>query len=261
MKLSELEKGTGLCLSVVWKEQRYEFETRILGKKRREIILEPIRKDGRLLNVEGKEFVTDLFLWRSGDKPICWKNAGLHCILWKKQVVYAVSADSVGKTYNRRNFFRLFVGEEAVARVGERRARRVVLKDISNSGFAIISQREVPDGALIAMNYPVELEGKERKLMLYGKVRRTESLPDGRVMYGCSLVRKNELVGRYVTQKQMEKLVRKRQGLFDDEPADKEAFLASIKLRPEENEEQEDIREWKTDGRNGIFSEEEKETE
>jgi len=38
-------------------------------------------------------------------------------------------------------------------------------------------------------------------------------LDDGRFLYGCALMKKNEMIGHYINQKQMEQLAKKNERL------------------------------------------------
>lgn len=213
MRLSELEPDTEVRLNILIEGQHFDFDTIIRHKNRRDVFIEPIRKGEKMLNVQGDNIILDIMYLRPEGKPILWRNVKLGCVRYKQEIYYCARADLEGEEYNRRGDFRLYVGEEFPAMNGnERRAHHVILKDLSSSGFAFISQYELrnADHALIRIKYIGELKNKTCEIALMGKIVRKMELEDGRILYGCALVRKNDAIGHYIFQKQMEQLAGKK---------------------------------------------------
>mgnify|MGYP000179175912 FL=1 len=63
------------------------------------------------------------------------------------------------------------------------------------------------------MTYMAQYEKKVTEIALFGKIVRTMPLDDGRFLYGCALMKKNEMIGHYINQKQMEQLAKKNERL------------------------------------------------
>lgn len=226
MRLSELQVGTSLQLAVSFENQHFEFETKIDLIHKSKVMLEPVRKDNKLLNVHGKNVQTDLLLIRENEKPILWKNVDIVTTKYKHGLYYMVDGEINGKEYNRRGAYRMFVGETLDAKIGIKAnsSIQVILKDISNSGFAIINNEEIDGGddAFIFLSYQAKMGDVVRNLPLMGKVVRKMTLQDGRILYGCALVKKNDMIGHYINQKQMEDLQKKRQSYADKQRDKKE---------------------------------------
>ncbi len=213
MLLSDLDKGVSVKLIITIDEKVFEFDSNVALHHRKEVLFEPIRKDGKLLNVQGNNISVDILLIRQDEKPIIWKNADMTCIRYKRNIYYTAEGSCKGKEFNRRSEYRIFIGEELHARIGQKSIERVVvLKDLSNSGFSFIYPEELEgaDGAFVSMVYPARMEDKVYELPLYGKIIRKMSLPDGRMLYGCILLKKNKMIGHYINQKQMEHLAGKK---------------------------------------------------
>lgn len=212
MVFSELGPGTTIRLIINIEGTQFEFETTVVQKHKKKILLVPIRKNGKILNVHGEGVNVDVMYIREDEKPMFWENTNMECVRHKGQIYYAVMADLEGKEYNRRGEYRLFVGEEHHARIGHGGPERIVLlKDISNSGFAFIYPEDLDDsdGAFVYMTYPAQLGDDTIELPLFGKVVRKMTLADGRILYGCVLMKKNEMIGHFINQKQMEQLAKK----------------------------------------------------
>ena len=171
---SELDKGTPIRLNVRSGEHTMEFDSVVRHKPGRQVLIDAVQRDGQTLNVKGCQ--VDILLAREDEKPIRWKDCELTCVSYKKEVYYAA-----------------------------------ILKDISNSGFAFILDKEVKgaEEAFVYTDYTGMLGEREVNMPLHGRVVRTMPLPDGRMLYGCVLTQKNVLIGHYINQKQMEQLAKK----------------------------------------------------
>lgn len=213
MLLSELVTGASVTLIITIEDKQFEFETKVLTKHKKEMLFVPIRKDEKLLNVQGANVSVDILFAREDDKPIIWQNTDMECVRYKHQIFYAADAQLKGKEFNRRGDYRLYIGEDIHARIGHNGYDIVVhLKDISNSGFAFIFDQDFDkiEEAFVYITYRAQINEKWIELPLYGKVVRKMPLPDGRSLYGCALVKKNEMIGHYINQKQMEQIAKKR---------------------------------------------------
>ena len=139
MLLSELEQGAKVLLLLTIDGKHFEFETIVQGKHKHDVLLEPIRKDQKILNVQSNQVDVDIMYMREDDKPILWKEAKMDCIRHKHKIYYASEAANEGREYNRRGAYRLYIGEEIHARIGHSGREKIVhLKDLSNTGFAFI---------------------------------------------------------------------------------------------------------------------------
>ena len=214
MLLSELEQGAKVLLLLTIDGKHFEFETIVQGKHKHDVLFEPIRKDQKILNVQSDQVDVDIMYMREDDKPILWKEAKMDCIRHKHKIYYASEAANEGREYNRRGAYRLYIGEEIHARIGHSGREKIVhLKDLCNTGFAFIYKEELKDadGAFVYMTYMAQYEKKVTEIALFGKIVRTMPLDDGRFLYGCALMKKNEMIGHYINQKQMEQLAKKNE--------------------------------------------------
>ena len=118
MLLSELEQGAKVLLLLTIDGKHFEFETIVQGKHKHDVLLEPIRKDQKILNVQSDQVDVDIMYMREDDKPILWKEAKMGCIRHKHKIYYASEAANEGREYNRRGAYRLYIGEEIHARIG-----------------------------------------------------------------------------------------------------------------------------------------------
>lgn len=92
MLLSELEQGAKVLLLLTIDGKHFEFETIVQGKHKHDVLLEPIRKDQKILNVQSDQVDVDIMYMREDDKPILWKEAKMDCIRHKHKIYYASEA-------------------------------------------------------------------------------------------------------------------------------------------------------------------------
>ncbi len=218
--LSELEPGSSVQLLLTMGDKKFEFTTTVYARHKHHVLFEPIRKDGKILNVQKEDVSLDIMYLRQDEKPVLWQNAELSYVRHRHELYYAAEADWKGREYNRRGAYRLYIGEEIRAKIGQARKSRIVhLKDISSSGFAFIYDEEIADaeGMFVSLKYVAELEGNVKELSMHGKVVRCMPLEDGRFLYGCALLKKNEMIGHYINQKQMEQLANKNERFSNKE--------------------------------------------
>lgn len=217
---SDLEKEATIQLNITIDEVQFEYESSVYKHHKKYVLIEPVRKEGKIFAVHKDNTTVDIIYNRENEKPLIWKNAELKCVRYKDQIFYAVPADLPGKEHNRRGAFRLFIGEERRAKIGKnRRSYHVILKDLSNSGFAFISAQKIkdPEGTFVYLVYPVTLSGNTFELMLFGKIVREIELENEETLYGCILLKKSGLIGHYINQKQREQLAKKQGRLSDAE--------------------------------------------
>lgn len=211
MKLSELPDGTEVSFELYITGKKFEFPSVLNFHKKGKAYFEPIRVGDKFLNIEDEKIHANLLLNVEGDKPVMWHEAGVKSEVYKKQVYYTMDADSNGKKHNRRAAYRQYIGESVFARIGSGKPEvQVLLKDVSNTGFAFIYREDIEDSdhAMVFMVYNYKDENTAFALTLSGTVVRKQQLEDGRFLYGCALLKRNDLISKFVNYKQKEQLYR-----------------------------------------------------
>lgn len=211
VKLSELEEGAAITFEVHVDEKKFEFPSVVKFQKRGKMYFEPIRVGDKLLNVSNEKISVNLVYAVEGDKPILWRDLDVQEEVYKRVVYYCAKTDAVGKVFNRRGAYRQFVGAPVFAKVGTRKAEiQVILRDISTNGFSFVYREDIEDAdhSLVVVPYVYRDEHVMFDLTLSGKIVRKQVMPDGKILYGCVLVKKNELIAKFVNYKQKEQLIR-----------------------------------------------------
>lgn len=211
MKLSELEEGAAITFELHVGEKKFEFPSVVKFQKKGKMYFEPVRVGEKLLNVSNEKISVNMIYAIEGDKPILWRNLDLQEEVYKKVVYYTAKTEAVGKVFNRRGAYRQFVGAPVFAKVGTGKAEiQVILRDISTNGFSFVYREELEDAerSLVVVPYVYRDEQVMFDLTLSGKIVRKQVMSDGKILYGCVLVKKNELIAKFVNYKQKEQLIR-----------------------------------------------------
>jgi hypothetical protein len=171
------------------------------------VIVDAIREQDLLINFNA-DGVTNSLVWILNDKPQIWSGVAIrnvklpvygsvHLIVSKKEAV----------SYNRRQNFRVFMGVEGTVKKTETdEPKSVTVKDISESGIAFLikAENEYQKGDILHISFIAGANATNFNLAIV--VIRKESLPDGRLLYGCRLKNRSELVAKLVNQRQHEQM-------------------------------------------------------
>lgn len=202
MKIFELEEKTEVNLIIVFGEKTLNFKSTYVGAKGKDALVSALRVDGKVLNLEGEDVKVSLMVERENDKPIIWTECDVKMVVVKGSVMLKIGNKGDAKSVNRRDGFRLYIGDNAKGRVGRNKeAVQMILKDVSYSGFAVLIESK---GAY-EKNMPVRVVYKDEELAtvidLIGKIVRVEDSGDKKLL-GCKLDFPSPILGKYIGDKQ-----------------------------------------------------------
>lgn len=171
------------------------------------VVLDPIREQNFLVNFNAEGVSNSLVLIMEG-KPQIWPGVSIKNIrLPVYGSVHIVVSKKEAVSYNRRQYFRVFVGAEGLIRRTELdEPKAVTVKDISEGGVAFIvrpSERQYARGEILYLNFTPPGGGQINLSLV---IVRVEEMADGRITVGCRLKNRSELVAKYVNQKQHEQM-------------------------------------------------------
>lgn len=206
MKILDLEPGSEIIIEVQVQKQKLEFKTHIIDQVKGAAVIEPIRMNGKFLNLDSKSVTINILYYKENNPPLIWKYVSLPAAVYKKENCYKCTVMTEGTSINRRGAYRLYVGMEGTAQVGTAKKEiAVMVKDISENGFAFIGYR----GKLnVSLNEPVRLVFNDEKyhLNLLGRLVRIIELENERYLYACRLIIENPNISKYIAEKQRAKL-------------------------------------------------------
>lgn len=217
--LKDISLETELILSFILNDNVFEFPIKIQHKKDKNLFLEVIRINNKVLGFTNSNIPISLILNRKNEKPLIWERCKLKVVKDNNNnFYYEINGDIIGKEINRRKDFRVSIGLSVDVTIGtNRKVIKGVLKDLSASGFAIIIDKNkdinCPENEFIRisfddlnLNYHINLMGKIVRLD-------TELTSDEKILYGCYFIKNYPNIGQYLNLKQREYLVRHSKNL------------------------------------------------
>lgn len=204
--LTKLPVDSTLHIEVYYMRQKLEYDVQIVKEAEGGLLIQPIMNEGRMMNFMSSKLRILVMYYIKGDKPILWSHCQIKSVMYKGNPYHYILTNHLGISWNRRNDFRLFIGDSGVAQLGENHvALKVNIRDVSSSGFSIVSPRDVAGANEHCRVHLVFRDVKnDKQFSLFGRVVRKEELEDGTVMFGCQLDKYNASLSRYIAKRQRE---------------------------------------------------------
>lgn len=237
MKLSEIQQGEEIKLEVIINNTSYEFKTSVIGEAEGGgIYTSPVRSKDKVVSFASASIVVNIILSRQGRLPVVWRRVIVETALYKKHTVYRITSATIGLEENRRNAFRLMMGIAGVAQLGSNtKAVDVVIKDISESGFSIISKENIEETDNIVVR--LVFADEDNKFSLFGLIVRKVEQSEKQFLYGCKMSQKVPALSRYINEKQR-LLLMKQRGVVT-EPGRSPKGFGDLRKKNEDTEENE----------------------
>lgn len=170
-----------------------------------DLYAQPFLHDGNVVNFSVPGLAVELMAVKSGEIPVYFKSVSIAKTKYEGKVYHCISSDVLGVKLNRRNSFRVFVGErgEAMELTGGGRYD-VTVKDVSSTGIAFVAKNA--DDSLFQSGDHVHIIFEDTtayfKIDVVARVVRVLKIEAG-VLFGCAFTRMYPQIDRYVAAKQM----------------------------------------------------------
>ncbi|MCR5823682.1 MAG: PilZ domain-containing protein [Lachnospiraceae bacterium] len=208
MEISDFTPGQQVKLDIRANNTKGSFDATVALTYKNILLLEPIVVDGRLVGFP-QDYTATLTVIV---KDVCyvWDDIKVQAISFKGRHFHAIELFGEAESKNRRNNFRVPIGEEmSVVYFTEEgpRPHRALIKDISVTGFAFISKEEFDIGRMVRLN--IVLPDKT-PLGLSAKIVRSQpgARPSEKI-YGCRFSDKNQKLSNFLMQIQRDKQKKK----------------------------------------------------
>jgi hypothetical protein len=134
-----------------------------------------------------------------------WEYVPMQSVLYKGNACYKCILQAHGVSANRRDAYRLFIGQDAVAQVGtNHKGINVLLNEISESGFSFLYTGEMKVEIGVPVHVVFDME--HMHFNLQGELVRMQEIDEEKIIYGCHLTIKNYNISKYIALKQREKM-------------------------------------------------------
>ncbi len=198
IKLSELEEGSPIVLHLSKNGKEMDMNASIKKRLRDDLsIIELDYDTTKKLSFEGINI--DMEHDFEGTMPIIWKKARI--VFYKSE--YVLQAGTEGVRNNRRGCFRVGISVYANLRKAGQGTKRVLIRDISLSGFAITDNAKEL-GLQVGDEVNVSFEDIGHNLDLRGNVVRIEE-QENRIIYGFEICNLCKELSSYISVKQRQK--------------------------------------------------------
>lgn len=195
MKIEELTAGQTVTLMLNMQGSTMNFDTKIqeVYPQKKMVLAEPIYRNDKVVTFNVKNLLIDLWVQPENAQPVLFKN--ITVALVKKpdnSLCYNIMSRMDGKSINRRNGYRCFIGTPITIQVGANHSTsQAILRNISISGFSIVTGSDVDlkENQVVHTVFQDRIEevSKNYSFQLYGIIVRKEELQNGQVLYGCKL--------------------------------------------------------------------------
>lgn len=218
MQIDDLTPGLSISFIIHLNNEELQFESQILEvySHRHTLLAEGVFADNKIIAFRGKGLVVDLIVTFPDDKPKLFKNVTTTVVKRSDGTLcYTIYSIAGGKTYNRRQSYRCYVGIETAIQCGlNRAAHDAIIKDISYSGFSVVIKEDLQlennQTIHAVLNDYMEDTAETFNFHLYGLVARVQELENGLFLYGCRLNNPVPGLEQYIIKKERA-VLRKRQ--------------------------------------------------
>jgi len=202
MTFEDTSVGNRVIITVHNKDKRLAVESTILNIIDHSLVVDPFIVDETILSFP-KSLDIELMVIHPDKSPIYWQKVYIEQRLYHEKLCHVITTKLPGVKYNRRNNFRVFIGEAAKLMMQPDQLTPVTLKDLSNGGFAVLLNKdtELDLHKKITIQY-ADHENKKYFELSGRPVRKAEF--ETHNVYGCMLDRRYPNLENYLAQKQME---------------------------------------------------------
>lgn len=210
MRIEELTPGQAITLIATIGEEQLQFETTIQESypKKHFVLADPIFNNEKVISFRAPNLIVDVIVTFGDDKPQLFKNVTVNLMRKSdKSLCYRLSTLAESKTYNRRKYFRCYVGvPTSVQYKANSYAEDAVIKDVSLGGFSFVCSSKIEFDSkqivhLVLNDYLEEL-AENFSFHLFGYIVRSYELDETRTVYGCRLNNRVAGLENYIMKKE-----------------------------------------------------------
>ncbi|HKL80583.1 MAG TPA: PilZ domain-containing protein [Mobilitalea sp.] len=207
MQIDEITNGSSIELEVKYSGHSMSFRSDITVIKNNSILITTIKVNDQTIGFSDKCQLN--FIIKFDNKVYIWENVYVKLVKYDGNIYHKVDLFGDGKPYNRRDSFRMFIGEDMPLYVNSSTgptAINVMVKDISETGVGFIAKDEIDIDRTIRLR----IKDSTNIINLSGVIVRKEFLENlNSYLYGCRFNEKNDKLGKFIAKKQGEQMRKK----------------------------------------------------
>lgn len=210
MRIEEIEIGSQVTLEVCRGSHKIEFKTEVVRTIDGCALTETVTHNEHVIKFDTQHVKVNLVaVDAAAGKLYIWENCVIRNIVNGGHKYHMIASPLDVKATNRREYYRVYAGLPGKARLGNRQeVYDVVVKDISQKGFAVIYHKNIEYDKNPLIILLVNEEALSINVM--GRIVRSEEIDDKHFLYGCRFEEDNPKIRKFVNDKQREELKRTR---------------------------------------------------
>lgn len=171
-------------------------------------VLDPIRREEKLINFVSDYVVSHMVAIVEGDKPFIWRSVTIiNMRLPKYGSVHIVLSGREAVSYNRRQHYRLTLDCNGVIKIrtqDKESVYSVFVKDLSESGigFSINGTQGLERGS----GCLVEFSDSGQEFRVDAVVIRVQDMGNNRYTMGCRIRQRSAVIAKFINQKQKDRM-------------------------------------------------------
>ncbi len=202
MKIIDIETENKLLLKFKYKELEYSMIVALIAKGSNFIIIPSILDNNQLIDPEALEEAEIIYTVKEGVFRFEKLTMEKASVLGMR--VYHVHSEEDVTRVNRREAYRVFIGEVVIVTVrstdGKERNVEGVLKNLSVTGMGILLKQDLELGTTMKILYDCD----DIRFFLQGTVIRKDKVRGYRAFsYGCIFKEPDNRLNRIIIQKQI----------------------------------------------------------
>ena len=218
MYLNDLHPEQLVTILAYVGSEHMEFNTMVeeTGASKGIIHLAPILRNEKPVSFSGKSIQTHLLAFFDEQIPHVFRN--VHLTLTRRDresVWYTVTASAASVPYNRRRYYRCYIGLDSVVRIGAHRAaHNAIIKDLSIGGFGFVVSPDVECsiGEMVhfSLSERIPEVSKVFSFSIYGIIVNKRELENGNIVCGCRMTSNPANIDSYIATKERLRLQKER---------------------------------------------------
>ncbi len=204
MNIDGISKGAAVEVEVKCNGKTMNFNSEIQFVKDDYILVDGIKVNNQTVGFSDKCSIN--FYYKEDGKLYLWEKVIVKLVKYDGEIYHKIELNGEGKPYNRRDAYRMYLGEEMSVYVNTATgptALNVLVKDISETGVAFIAKEELD----VDRTFRLRLKDNNNIISLSGVIIRKEALTHiGSNLYGCKFNEKNNYLIKYIAKRQGEQL-------------------------------------------------------
>lgn len=214
--IDSITEGLNVDIVAQRGDERAEFKSvvRKVYTDKKYILIDPIRSDDKLVGFNTKSVIKNIIVNKS-PLPVLFSNVEMTLVKFEGQMYNKVVILGEGTAVNKRENFRVFVGEGITFKFKSRLEEyHAILKDISVGGFALVLNNPNDYVANYQVGEALQFVFESRasttnvSLKIHGVVVRVAQ-QDTKIILGCKMSGIPMGLRTYVNEKQRESLANK----------------------------------------------------